>query len=76
MGRVNGLYNSHLDKSKACGYCYYHKCALSVKQLKAHKCLQKNCDRLKKYESHEWWKQRERAKAKRKANKEINNLLF
>ena len=75
MTKVSGLYSSRIEKSKACGWCAYHRKYLTVKQLKAHKCLQKNCDRLIKYESHEWWRQRERAKAKRKANKEITNLI-
>lgn len=75
MGRVSGLYDSHIDKERACGYCYYHKCHLTVRQLKSHKCLQKNCNRLERYEDHQWWKQRERAKAKKKLNKEITKLL-
>lgn len=76
MNKVNGLYASKIEKQKACGYCRHHRCCLTVKQLKAHSCLSKDCYYLVKYENHEWWKQRERAKAKKKANKQIDELLI
>lgn len=59
-----------------CAYCKKKGCSLTVKQVKAKKCLKKNCWHLVKYKNHEWWKQRELAKAKKKANKQINDLLI
>ena len=76
MEVVNGLYASKIKKNKACGYCRHHKCCLTVKQLKAHDCLSKGCHYLTKYQSHEWWNQRDRAKAKKKADKQIMELLI
>lgn len=76
MKIVKGLYDSKFKKSHACGYCHFHHCYLTVKQLKAHQCLQKQCNALQKYENHEWWKQRTLLKQRKKANKQINKLLI
>lgn len=54
-----------------CAYCTYHKCSLTVKQVRQKECLKKGCWYLKKYE-HEWWKQREAVKQKKKNKKENN----
>ena len=54
-----------------CAYCTYHKCSLTVKQVRQKDCLKKQCWHLKKYE-HEWWKQREALKQKKKQNKKEN----
>lgn len=70
MNIVNGLYDSKFEKQKAAGYCYYHKKHLTVKMIRAHQCLQKQCTCLKKNDSHEWWAQRARLKAKKKAKKQ------
>ena len=51
------------------GYCAYHKATLSTKQLKAKECLQKNCNRLIKYE-HEYWNQLERNRQLKQQRKE------
>lgn len=51
------------------GYCKLHQVGMTVKQIKKKDCLAKNCWHLEKKE-HEWWAQRERAKAKRKNRKE------
>lgn len=75
-GKVQGLYNSSFKKEKACGWCAYHKKHLTVKQLKAHNCLQKNCNKLIKYENHEWWRQRALLKEKKKLNKQIMKLII
>ena len=58
-----------------CAYCRLKNCSLTAKQVKAKQCLSKNCFHLVKYD-HEFWKQRERIKAKKKANKQINELLI
>ena len=69
-----GLYGSHISRSKAVGYCYHHCAALTVKTLKAHECLKKQCNALKKYENHDYWRQREVIKERKKANKFYGGL--
>lgn len=76
VGVVTGLYGGRFKKQKACGYCHYHKKYLTVKMIKAHECLSKQCDALQKYENHEWWHQRDLMKQRKKANKQINDLLI
>ena len=58
--------------TKPCGMCTHgsHKGYLSVKALKEHECLRKQCPYLKKFENHDYWKQREVIKARKKAKKE------
>ena len=76
MNIVNGLYGSEFMECKACGFCKYHKCYLTVRQLKQHGCLQKQCKHLQKNEEHQYWHQREAKKQKRKKRKEdINNYV-
>ena len=56
------------------GYCHYHKCTVTLRQMKNRKCLLKQCPRLQRYENHPYWKQRERAKeAKRKRKEAMTN---
>ena len=66
---VNGLYGSKFEKNKACGFCQHHHCYLTVKQLRQHECLKKQCNYLRKNESHDWWRQRSVMKQKRKEKK-------
>lgn len=66
---LHGLYGSELRSSKAVGYCKYHQAALTTKTLKKHECLGKQCRALIKYENHDYWRQREVVKARRKAKK-------
>ena len=68
---LNGLYGSHIARNRAVGYCHYHKAALTVKTMKGHECLKKQCDALKKYEEHDFWRQHEQKKERRKAKKYI-----
>jgi hypothetical protein len=56
-----------------CAYCKLHKCSLTVKQVRQKNCLGKQCWYLRKYPSHEWWKQREVLKQKKKQDKKENN---
>lgn len=65
-----GLYGSYISRNKAVGYCHHHKAALTVKTLKCHECLKKQCDALKKYEEHDFWRQHEQKKERRKAKKQ------
>ena len=67
---VKGLYGSEFEKNRACGYCVHHHKYLTVKQVKQHNCLGKQCWHLKKNEQHDWWRQREAVKQKRKAKRE------
>ena len=54
-----------------CAYCKYHHCAMTYKQVRMKKCLQKQCWHLVKRETHQVWRQRERVKQKRKARKAL-----
>ena len=62
------LYNTYSNNIAA--YCNHHHCGMTVKQIKSKNCLGKNCWYLKKNESHDWWRQREVMKQKRKDKKE------
>ena len=64
-----GLYGSEINKARAVGYCKLHCAALTVKTLKGHECLKKQCNALKKYEEHDFWRQHEQKRQLRKANK-------
>ena len=67
---VKGLYGSQISNHKVIGYCWKHKGALTVKQLKHKECLKKQCSALEKYE-HEFWRQRELTKQRRKNRREV-----
>ena len=66
---LRGLYGSQVSRSKAVGYCKKHCAALTVKTLKCHECLRKQCNALKKYTEHDYWRQREVMKSRKKENK-------
>lgn len=66
---LRGLYGSQVSRAKAVGFCKKHCAALTVKTLKCHECLRKQCNALKKYDEHDYWRQREVVKARKKANK-------
>lgn len=74
MGKVH-YFGQRPKDSRICGYCHskMHKGYLSVKRLKSHKCLQKQCPMLEKFEEHPYWQERARIKAKKKAKKETKN---
>lgn len=50
-----------------CGYCHFHRATLTVRQLKNHQCLAKQCRRLTKYPEHRFWAAREVRKEKKRA---------
>lgn len=54
-------------------YCKLHNCCMTVKQMKCKNCLQKECWHLVKNEEHQYWRQRELTKQKRKARKQAIN---
>jgi hypothetical protein len=66
-----GLYGSYIARNKAVGFCKHHNAALTVKTLKCHNCLGKQCNALKKYEEHDFWRQHEQRKQLRKAKKQM-----
>lgn len=66
---VKGLYGSEIMPHRACAYCKRHGCYLTVKMLKQHDCLNKQCYHLVKNEEHQWWKQRAIKKQKKKERK-------
>jgi hypothetical protein len=65
---VPSLYNTKISKKRVIGYCHRHHCCISSTQLKQKECLKKQCRHLQKYE-HEFWRQRELKKAKKKENR-------
>ena len=70
---VYGLYGSHISNKRVIGYCWKHKGALTVKQLKQKRCLQKQCHALERYE-HEYWRQRELTKQRRIMRRKVNKI--
>ena len=65
------LFNTHSDNVVA--YCRYHHCGMTVKQMKCKNCLGKQCHYLVKNEKHDYWRQREIIKQKRRARKQSIN---
>ena len=76
MKVVKGLYGSEFDACRSCGYCKRHHKHLTVKMLKQHDCLNKQCWHLVKNEKHQWWEQRELIKMKRKERKLLTNMQW
>ena len=69
---MRGLYGSQISKNRAVGYCQYHKAALTVKTLKGHECLRKQCDALQRFDEHDFWRQHNQKKEWRKAKKQLS----
>lgn len=65
--RLPSLYGSEITQQHCVGYCCYHHCYITVKQVQTKKCLYKQCDALKRY-PHEYWRQRELKKNNKKKN--------
>lgn len=65
------LFNTY--SNNVAGYCKYHHCGMTVKQIKCKNCLGKQCWHFVKNEQHGWWAQREDTKKKRKERKERMN---
>lgn len=66
------LFNTY--SNNCCAYCKLHHCSMTVKQMKAKGCLQKQCWHLIKNEEHQYWKQREATRQKRKERKDMINI--
>lgn len=68
------LYNT--SSNNVVGYCNYHHCGMTVKQMKCKNCLGKQCRHLKKNEEHPYWHQREVQKQRRKdRRRNINEYI-
>lgn len=65
------LFNTCSDN--CCAYCKLHHGHMTVKQMKAKNCLQKQCWHLVKHEDHPYWRQRDNVKQKRKNRKQMIN---
>lgn len=69
------LFNTY--SNNCCAYCKLHRCSMTAKQMKAKECLKKQCWHLVKNEGHQYWKQRETIKQKRKDRKiAINEYVY
>lgn len=66
---LQSLYNTEIAEKRAVAYCKRHHCYVTATQVKHKKCLSKQCYHLEKQE-HEFWKQRELVKTKRRNRKE------
>lgn len=66
----------HAESNNVVAYCKYHKCGMTVKQMKAKKCLQKQCHHFVKNEAHDYWRQRDQIKQHRKERKEARNAYW
>jgi hypothetical protein len=76
MELLPGLYGSSITKNRAVGFCHFHKSALTVKTMKCHECLKKQCDALERYVEHDFWRQHEQKKELRKAKKQTFAALI
>lgn len=62
------LYNTEISEKRAIGFCQRHHCYVTSTQLKQKQCLSKQCYHLEKRE-HEFWRQRELTKQRRRNRK-------
>lgn len=68
---VQGLYGSQISRNKSVGYCQHHHAFLTVKTMKGHECLKKQCNSLQKRMEHDFWRQHEQKKEWRKEKKAL-----
>ena len=61
------------SKAKCVGYCRYHKCNITAKQMKRRKCLKKQCGALARL-PHPYWESREAKRKLRKAHKTVHTI--
>ena len=62
---LNSLYNTEISEKRCVGYCWHHHCHVTATQIKQKECLKKQCSALERRE-HEYWRQRELTKARKK----------
>lgn len=63
---LKSLYGTEISEKRCVGYCWYHRCYVTATQIKQKECLKKQCDALERTE-HEYWRQREILKMKKKS---------
>ena len=68
---VNVLYGGQCLKRHCCGYCKKKGKYLTVKQMKKHECLAKQCPALDKL-PHTFWKVRQRKLDEKKMHRKEN----
>ena len=70
-------YFKNQPKGDPVGWCTHnkHRGKLSVKIMKSHKCLSKNCRFFKKNEDHPYWAERENIKKLKKENKKKDTVF-
>lgn len=66
----------HSCSNNVAAYCRYHRASMTVKQMKCKNCLQKECKHLIKNEAHQYWKQKELVKQRRKVRKQMINEYY
>ena len=66
---LQSLYNTEITEKRAVGYCHRHHCYITTKQIKQKECLSKQCHHLEK-QDHEFWRQRELTRQRRKTRKD------
>lgn len=72
---LQSLYNTEISEKRCIGYCSRHHCYLSTTQLKQKECLKKQCTHLERHE-HEFWRQRELTKTRRKQRKVTLGVIY
>ena len=70
---IPGLYGSLIPKNKIVAYCKYHQVALTVKTMKGHECMKKQCTALEKCSEHDFWRQHEQKKELKKERKRMRS---
>ena len=65
---LKSLYNTVIEERRCVGFCWHHNCYITATQVKQKECLKKQCHALERYE-HEYWRQRELTKSRKKARK-------
>ena len=63
----------HTNSNNIVAYCKYHRCGMTVKQMKCKNCLGKQCNHFIKNENHDYWRQKAQIKQYRRARKQAIN---
>ncbi len=63
------LYDTCSDN--CCAYCKYHRCGVTVRQLRLKECPRKQCRHLQINTEHQYWQQREIKKEKKNRKKRL-----
>lgn len=69
---VKSIFRNDINITKAVAYCPYHKGYLTVQQMKAVKCVKRNCQYLEKTD-HPYWEYEEKKKRDKERKKNERN---